>query len=138
MAILEEGPKDSLHRVSNFLWLASIQQNIKAVIEFNQNNFFSGSKWRTKQLTYKITKYSNKLGREETDKAIEDAFKLWSKYTDLTFEKSDRGKIDIRFEERNHGDNSAFDGPGGTLAHAYFPVSQNFHENSDKISSTEI
>lgn len=49
---------------------------------------------------------------------------MWSDVTDLNFEpaKSDKVHIDIRFESGEHGDGDPFDGSGGTLAHAYFPI----------------
>lgn len=77
-----------------------------------------------KDLTYKISKYPSKLKRGDVDKEIQRAFNVWSGYTDLTFTpKSGQVHIEIRFETGEHGDGDPFDGPGGTLAHAYFPVS---------------
>lgn len=83
-----------------------------------------GSRWKVKALTYRISKYPKRLTRIEVDKEVYNAFNVWSKYTDLTFtvKKTSPVHIEIRFEEGEHGDGDPFDGPGGTLAHAYFPV----------------
>ncbi|XP_072765543.1 matrix metalloproteinase-14-like isoform X2 [Anoplolepis gracilipes] len=84
-----------------------------------------GSRWRTKNLTYKISKYPTGLNKQEVDKEIAKAFGVWSSATDLTFTRKaghDNVHIEIRFEVGEHGDGDPFDGPGGTLAHAYFPV----------------
>uniref|UniRef100_A0A1Q3FMU4 Putative matrix metalloproteinase n=1 Tax=Culex tarsalis TaxID=7177 RepID=A0A1Q3FMU4_CULTA len=83
-----------------------------------------GSRWKVKALTYRISKYPARLDRAEVDKEIAKAFSVWSEFTDLTFtpKKSAPVHIDIRFEVNEHGDGDPFDGPGGTLAHAYFPV----------------
>lgn len=50
-------------------------------------------------------------------------FQIWSDVTTLNFKESLSGpaNIDIRFEVGNHGDGNPFDGPGMTLAHAFFP-----------------
>ncbi|XP_025201188.1 matrix metalloproteinase-16 isoform X1 [Melanaphis sacchari] len=83
-----------------------------------------GSRWRVKDLTYKISKYPKLLGKSETDSEIRKAFDVWSEVTPLTFthKKSGQVHIEIRFEKGEHGDGDPFDGPGGTLAHAFFPV----------------
>ncbi|CAL8075131.1 unnamed protein product [Orchesella dallaii] len=86
-----------------------------------------GSRWKVKNLTYKISKYPRLvevLGRDRIDAEIDEAFAVWQGATDLTFTRKSTGKvhIEIRFENREHGDGDPFDGEGGTLAHAYFPV----------------
>lgn len=83
-----------------------------------------GSRWKVKALNYRISKYPKRLTRDEVDQEVYNAFNVWSKYTDLSFTPQRTGKvhIEIRFESGEHGDGDPFDGPGGTLAHAYFPV----------------
>ena len=84
-----------------------------------------GSRWKVRNITYKVSKYPRRMERSSTDKDVRDAFNIWAEHTNLKF-KQISGKepvhIDIRFETGNHGDGDPFDGPGGTLAHAYFPV----------------
>ncbi|GIY55168.1 stromelysin-3 [Caerostris darwini] len=83
-----------------------------------------GSKWRTTDLTYQILKYPAKLkDRTKVEKEIARAFKVWSDVSTLSFQekKTGRANIIISFERRDHGDGDPFDGPGKTLAHAFFP-----------------
>lgn len=85
-----------------------------------------GSRWRVKDLTYKISQYpsTSRLSNSDVDGEIKRALNVWSKHTDLNFIQKRSGKvhIDVRFEEGEHGDGDPFDGSGGTLAHAFFPV----------------
>ncbi|XP_065207839.1 matrix metalloproteinase-14 isoform X1 [Planococcus citri] len=83
-----------------------------------------GSRWKTKDLTYKVSKYTKQMSKPKMDQTVERAFAMWSDVTPLRFRKVSSGSahIDIRFETYDHGDSDPFDGPGGTLAHAYFPV----------------
>jgi len=85
-----------------------------------------GSRWRSLDLTYRISVYpiKSKLSKAEVDQQIAAAFKLWSDVTDLTFTPRNYGSvhIDIQFQSRHHGDADSFDGRGGVLAHSYFPI----------------
>merc|ERR1712215_365721 len=85
-----------------------------------------GSRWPRKQLTYRISKYpksSSRLSRQDLEEETKKAFSMWQESSGLTFSQRTSGDvdIDIRFERYDHGDGNAFDGPGGVLAHAYFP-----------------
>ncbi|KAG9510208.1 Matrix metalloproteinase-14 [Fragariocoptes setiger] len=84
-----------------------------------------GSKWRRTELTYRISQYPTRFAgkKHEVDGQIEKAFKIWSQVAPIDFvvKKEGRVHIDIKFASGDHGDGDPFDGPGNTLAHAYFP-----------------
>jgi len=84
-----------------------------------------GSRWQVKHLTYRILTYPapGRLSNNDVDTAVREAFEMWEAVTDLTFSRKNSGTvhIEIRFDKYEHGDGDPFDGPGGTLAHAYFP-----------------
>ena len=49
---------------------------------------------------------------------------MWSDVSRLAFRKvssKQRADIEILFAHKDHGDGQAFDGPDGTLAHAFYP-----------------
>ncbi len=83
-----------------------------------------GSKWNKTHLTYGYQNFTPDLTQAQTRTAIAQAFGLWSAVTPLTFTEVPMGSnpdIVIRFVAGNHGDGNNFDGPGGVLAHAYYP-----------------
>jgi len=82
-----------------------------------------GSRWKKKTLTYKVGKYPTNLTRSQVDRDVRKAFNMWSQASGLKFVSKKFGSVDIeiRFENYYHGDEDAFDGPGGVVAHAFFP-----------------
>lgn len=83
-----------------------------------------GNKWNSTSLTYAFDEFTSDLSQAQVRSAAQQAFGLWSTVTPLTFSEvalSSGPDIVIRFVTGAHGDGSSFDGPGGVLAHAFYP-----------------
>nr|XP_009685670.1 PREDICTED: stromelysin-3 [Struthio camelus australis] len=74
-------------------------------------------------LPFRIIRFPWQLVKAKVRRTIEEALKVWSDVTPLTFTEVQEGRADIviDFTRYWHGDNLPFDGPGGILAHAFFP-----------------
>lgn len=84
----------------------------------------SGRKWGKNNLTYCFQNFTPDIPSAQIEQAIAQAFSLWCAKTPLTFTQVPCGAnvdIVIRFVRGDHGDGNAFDGPGGVLAHAFYP-----------------
>ncbi|XP_038292025.1 stromelysin-3 isoform X3 [Canis lupus baileyi] len=100
----------------------------------------SGGRWDKTDLTYshqravpskaqapppppRILRFPWQLVREQVRQTVAEALQVWSEVTPLTFTEVHEGRADIMidFTRYWHGDNLPFDGPGGILAHAFFP-----------------
>lgn len=57
------------------------------------NGITIGSRWRVKDLTYKVSKYPKLIGKAETDAEIRKAFNVWSDVTPLTFTHKKSGQV---------------------------------------------
>merc|ERR1712136_509780 len=94
-----------------------------------------GGKWPKLNLKYKIDSYTRDMTQSEIDKSIKQAWEIWSNETQLTFKRTNNdadADVRISFNTKDHGDYYAFDGPGGTLAHAFFPTDGRAHFDDDE------
>lgn len=83
-----------------------------------------GNKWSTTGLRYGYTEFTPDLTQAEIWAAVSTALGYWAAVTPLRFAEvpiADNPEIRIRFAAGDHGDGSAFDGPSGVLAHAFYP-----------------
>ncbi|KAF7663042.1 hypothetical protein LDENG_00219980 [Lucifuga dentata] len=88
------------------------------------STFGDNYKWQHDNLTYSIMNYTPDMSRSEVDDSIEKALKVWADVTPLRFTRIYNGTADIMisFNRQAHGDYYPFDGPHGTLAHAFAPA----------------
>lgn len=83
-------------------------------------------RWYKRRLTYQIVNWPRHLSPGSVRLAVRAAFQLWGNVSGLVFHESPEGAAaDIRLAfydgDHNDGASNAFDGPGGTLAHAFLP-----------------
>ncbi|TMS03118.1 stromelysin-3 [Larimichthys crocea] len=104
-----------------------VQKEVHYQGRHRQRRFvLQGGRLDRTDLTYRIIRFPWQMGKEEVRRVFREALKIWSDVTPLTFTEIHSGKSDIRidFTRYWHGDNLPFDGPGGILAHAFFPKTQ--------------
>jgi hypothetical protein len=83
-----------------------------------------GCKYNTNHLTYAFVNGTADLAGGREQAIVREAFDAWSNVADLTFEEvgvNQNPHFRIAWRTGDHGDGDSFDGPGSTLAHAFFP-----------------
>uniref|UniRef100_A0A4W6BZ70 Matrix metallopeptidase 17 n=1 Tax=Lates calcarifer TaxID=8187 RepID=A0A4W6BZ70_LATCA len=84
------------------------------------------NKWNKRHLSWRVRTFpkdSAVLGRDTVRALMYYALKVWSDIAPLNFHEVAGSDADIQidFTKADHNDGYPFDGPGGTVAHAFFP-----------------
>ncbi|XP_060115436.1 matrix metalloproteinase-28 [Heteronotia binoei] len=92
--------------------------------------------WYKRHLTYRVVNWPWYLPQQQVRLAVKAAFELWSNVSSLVFWEATSDSADIRLTffhgDHNDGTDNAFDGPGGALAHAFFPRRGEAHFDNDE------
>lgn len=83
-----------------------------------------GCQYNKKELTYAFLNDTPDMPGSRAQDIVRNAFGTWAGVADLQFIEVNAGNspdFRIAWRSGNHGDGSGFDGPGNTLAHAFFP-----------------
>ncbi|AWO99378.1 putative matrix metalloproteinase-20-like [Scophthalmus maximus] len=93
------------------------------VPDVEEYSHIQGTRWDKNVITYSIGSYTRDLPRNTVDSLVESAFSVWARASGLTFVRTHTRNADImvEFVTYEHGDLYPFDGPRGTLAHAFGP-----------------
>ncbi|XP_029028165.1 matrix metalloproteinase-20-like [Betta splendens] len=95
------------------------------VADVEEYSHVQGTRWHKSVISYSIGSYTRDLPRDTVASVIESALSVWARASGLTFVRSQTRNADImvEFVTNSHGDMYPFDGPRGTLAHAFGPGS---------------
>ncbi|XP_038123820.1 matrilysin [Cyprinodon tularosa] len=93
------------------------------VPDVEEYSHIQGARWNKNVITYSIGRYTRDLRRSTVESLIESAFGVWARASGLKFIRTHTRNADImvEFVVKAHGDFYPFDGPRGTLAHAFGP-----------------
>ncbi|XP_042298358.1 matrix metalloproteinase-28 [Sceloporus undulatus] len=101
-----------------------------------RRDLHQSGKWYKRHLTYRLVNWPWYLPQQQVRWAVKAAFELWSNVSSLVFWEAAGDLADIRLTffhgDHNDGLDNAFDGPGGALAHAFFPRRGEAHFDSDE------
>ncbi|XP_023669575.2 matrix metalloproteinase-20 [Paramormyrops kingsleyae] len=105
------------------------------VLDYTDN---TGSRWTKRIISYNIGRYTSDISPATVDRLIDSALNVWGRVSPLTFVRSFSREADIMvdFAAREHGDSYPFDGPLGTLAHAFGPgegIGGDAHFDDDEL-----
>ncbi|MFT7803365.1 matrix metalloproteinase-20-like [Arapaima gigas] len=95
-------------------------------------------RWTKRVVSYSIGKYTADMPERTVEHLIGSALNVWASASSLTFVRSfsRSANILVDFVTREHGDSYPFDGPMGTLAHAYGPgegIGGDTHFDDDEV-----
>ncbi|XP_077015412.1 matrix metalloproteinase-17 [Tamandua tetradactyla] len=83
------------------------------------------AKWTKRNLSWRVRTFprDSPLGRDTVRALMHYALRVWSDIAPLNFHEVAASPADIQidFSRAQHNDRYPFDGPGGTVAHAFFP-----------------
>ncbi|PON59789.1 Peptidase M10A, stromelysin-type [Parasponia andersonii] len=113
--------------------------NRKLIHAVSHYQFFRGNpRWRKSQLTYRFRSSVSVPGTANIRSICARAFQKWAQVSHFTFQEvhpNAAADIEIGFHSGDHGDGANFDGPGGTLAHAFAPTVGYFHFDAQEFWS---
>ena len=98
-------------------------------------SFVTRGKWAMTQLSYSFDPTCDEvpgLPSNHVKGGIRAALQIWSEKSSLIFtEKASGGNLNFGFFRGGHCNGGSFNGPGGVLAHAFFPSDGRIHFDLD-------
>ncbi|XP_078063881.1 matrix metalloproteinase-25-like, partial [Mustelus asterias] len=99
----------------------------------------AGTSWKKHVLTWGVNSFPRRTRMDPgtVRQLLASALQVWGRVSPLQFrEEVGEPDIQVEFRPANHGDGYPFDGPEGTLAHAFFPgehpISGDTHFDNDE------